>query len=84
MSEDDDVEDLEELTFEEALDRLQTIVDDLESGDLGLEEAMDAFEEGNELAEICRKRLDEAEGKLEELLEEDETVEFEVDEDTEE
>lgn len=78
MSEDDDVEDLEDLTFEEALDRLQTIVDDLESGDLGLEEAMDAFEKGNELAEICRRRLDEAEGKLEELLDDGETVEFEA------
>lgn len=78
MNDETETEDLEDLTFEEALDRLQTIVDDLESGDLGLEEAMDAFEEGNELAEICRQRLDEAEGKLEELLDEGETVEFET------
>lgn len=69
--------DLEGLTFEEALERLQAIVDRLEGGELGLEEAMEAFEEGRRLAEVCRARLDEAEGKLEELLDDGTTAPFE-------
>lgn len=70
-----------DLTFEEALHKLEGIVDRLESGDMGLEDAMAAFEEGHRLARVCRARLEEAEGKLEELLESGETAPFEVEDD---
>jgi len=68
---------MEELGFEEALKRLEAIVTKLEEGNLLLEEALQAFEEGVRLARICSKRLEEGEKKISVLLrsEEGELVE---------
>ena len=55
-------------SFEESLKKLQTIVDQLEEGDLGLEESLKLFEEGVSLSAACKKELDEAEGKVEMLI----------------
>ncbi len=57
-----------EIEFEVALKKLETIVDNLEGGDLTLEEALKQYEEGVRLAEICSKRLSEAEKKVEVLM----------------
>jgi exodeoxyribonuclease VII small subunit len=54
--------------FEECLQRLEKIVDELEKGDLPLEQALKLFEEGMELSNSCRKELESAEGKVEILL----------------
>ena len=54
--------------FEECLQKLETIVDELEKGNLPLEQALKLFEEGVELSNACRKELDEAEGRVEILL----------------
>ena len=54
--------------FEECLQRLEKIVNELEKGDLPLEQALSLFEEGIELSNSCRKELDSAEGKVEILL----------------
>lgn len=54
--------------FEECLQRLETIVQQLERGDLPLEQALKLFEEGVELSDSCRRELEEAEGKVEILL----------------
>ena len=54
--------------FEECLDRLDKIVQELEKGDLPLEKSLVLFEEGMQLSSACRKQLDEAEGKVEILL----------------
>ncbi len=54
--------------FEQCLDRLEKIVDELERGDIPLERALTLFEEGMQLSSSCRKELDEAEGKVEILL----------------
>ena len=54
--------------FEESLERLESIVKDMERGDLPLEQSLTLFEEGMELSTTCRKELDEAEGKIEILL----------------
>lgn len=51
----------EELTFEEAMARLEATVARLESGNLTLEEAVALYEEGMRLARICNQRLDAAE-----------------------
>ena len=59
---------MEELGFEEAMKRLEAIVDRLEEGNLLLEEALQAFEEGVRLARICSKRLEEGEKKISMLL----------------
>jgi exodeoxyribonuclease VII small subunit len=55
-------------SFEESLKKLQAIVDQLEEGDLGLEESLKLFEEGVSLSAACKKELDEAEGKVEMLI----------------
>ena len=54
--------------FEEAMKGLESVVERLESGEIPLEESIRLFEEGMKLSEICRKRLDEADRKIEILL----------------
>lgn len=57
-----------EKKFEAALARLEEIVSELESGELGLEQSLKLFEEGIRLSRICSARLEEAERKVEVLL----------------
>ncbi len=54
--------------FEECLQRLEKIVNELEQGEVPLEQALKLFEEGIQLSNSCRKALEEAEGKVEILL----------------
>lgn len=54
--------------YEEAISRLDEITQKLEKGELTLEEALTLFEEGIKLTKICSKILDEAEGKIEILI----------------
>lgn len=54
--------------FEECLQRLEQIVSQLEKGDIPLEQALGLFEEGIQLSNSCRKELEDAEGKVEILL----------------
>ncbi len=57
-----------EKKFEAALARLEEIVQELEKGDLPLEQSLKFFEEGIKLSRICSKRLEDAERKVEILL----------------
>lgn len=54
--------------FEECLQRLEKIVQELEKGDIALEKSLGLFEEGMTLSAACKKELSEAEGKVEILL----------------
>jgi exodeoxyribonuclease VII small subunit len=54
--------------FEDSLQRLEKIVAELEKGNVPLEQALKLFEEGVQLSALCRKELEEAEGKVEILL----------------
>lgn len=54
--------------FEECLQRLEDVVNQLERGEVPLEQALKLFEEGVQLSNSCRKELEEAEGKVEILL----------------
>ena len=54
--------------FEVSLQRLEEIVDELEKGNVPLEQALKLFDEGLKLSSSCRKELEEAEGKVEILL----------------
>ena len=56
-----------DLPFEDALGRLEKIVDMLEGGNLSLEDSLKAFEDGVGLARRCARYLDEAERKIETL-----------------
>jgi exodeoxyribonuclease VII small subunit len=53
-----------ELKFEDALKKLEKIVDDLENGELSLDEALKKYEEGIELSRVCAQRLDNAKKKI--------------------
>jgi exodeoxyribonuclease VII small subunit len=55
-------------SFEESLKKLETIVEQLEKGDLTLEDSLKLFEEGIGLSATCKKELDEAEGKVQMLI----------------
>lgn len=54
--------------FEECLERLEKIVQELEKGEVPLEKSLTLFEEGMQLSASCRKQLEDAEGKVEILL----------------
>lgn len=53
-----------EKKFEEAMERLEEIVQSLEGSDLSLEDALKIFEEGVKLISFCSKKLEEAEQKV--------------------
>ncbi len=57
-------------TFEESLKQLEKIVDQLERGDLPLEESIRLFEDGVRLSTSCKQELDAAEGKVQILMKE--------------
>jgi exodeoxyribonuclease VII small subunit len=59
-------------TFESAMKRLGAIVQELESGDLTLDEALKKFQEGIKLSRFCSQRLDETEKKVSILLKDEE------------
>ncbi len=52
------------LSFEQALERLEEIAEQLEQGDVALEETMSLFQEANELNRFCLEKLGKAEEKL--------------------
>ena len=55
------------MTYEEAERELLQIVERLERGDAGLDEALVLWQRGEELYRFCAEQLDTAEGKIEEL-----------------
>ena len=55
-------------TFEDALSRLETLVEEMESGEGTLEQSLDWFEEGMSLIKSCRQELEYAEQKVKELI----------------
>jgi exodeoxyribonuclease VII small subunit len=57
-----------EQKFEDALKRLEEVLEALEHGNLKLEEALKAFEEGVNLVRFCHGKLDEVERRVELLL----------------
>jgi len=59
----------ETLDFEAAMERLEAVVRELESGQVPLERAMALFEEGRKLGDACRAALDNAQARVEKLLE---------------
>ncbi len=58
----------ERLGFEAALKRLEEIVSRMESGDLGLDELVASFEEGQKLVKQCSGKLNEVERRIEVLV----------------
>ncbi len=57
-----------EVKFEEAIKKLEKIVEDLEKGDLSLDEALKKYQDGLEMSRICAQRLDNAKKKIDVLV----------------
>lgn len=55
------------LSFEQAIDKLEDIVEQIESGEVGLEDALKQYEQGQALIKRCRGILDQAEQRIVEL-----------------
>lgn len=58
-------------TFEESLERLEEITREMERGDMSLESSLKKFDEGMKLAEFCGKRLDDAQKRIDILINKD-------------
>ena len=73
-------------TFEQAMEKLEQIVQDLESGEPSLDAAIQKFEEGIKLSKFCSAKLDEMEKKISVLSKNDngEIIENQLDLDSEE
>lgn len=56
------------LKFEEMMKKLEEIVDELESGEMPLDDSLKKYEEGVKLLRLCRKRLDETKRKVDLLV----------------
>ena len=63
-------------SFESAMERLETLVSRMESGDLSLEESLNAFEQGVQLTRFCQDQLKNAELKVQELNSKGEFIEI--------
>lgn len=59
--------DLENITFEDALQKLETIVRDLESGNIKLDDAVEAYEKAMALKKFCEEKLKAAQLKIEKI-----------------
>lgn len=58
-------------SFEQAIDQLEELIEQIESGEIGLEDALKRYEDGTKLIQRCRSILDSAEKKIAELTSED-------------
>ncbi|WP_232696103.1 exodeoxyribonuclease VII small subunit [Brevibacillus daliensis] len=67
-------EQAEELQFEEAMQRLEEVVRQLEEGDVPLEKSIELYQEGVKLSRLCTSKLDDIEAKVIQLLDEDGSV----------
>lgn len=63
-------DDKQTLDFEQSLQQLEALVEAMENGDLGLEESLKAFEKGVALTRACQAALDNAEQRVNLLLQE--------------
>ena len=58
---------MSEIKFEKAMTRLESIIEELERGDLNIDKSLEIFEEGIKMSRVCSKKLNEAEAKIEKL-----------------
>lgn len=67
------------LSFEESLEELETIVHNLENGDIPLDEAIDEFKNAMELVKVCNEKLNSAEESIAKIVKENgDLIDFNV------
>lgn len=68
---------MENLSFEESLEKLEEIVNKLETGDIPLDDAIDEFNNAMQLVKICNEKLESAEESIAKIVKDNgEVVEF--------
>ncbi len=67
MTKENEIKDIAALSFEQALDQLEKIVNDLERGDVALDESIKTYERGEALKRHCATLLQAAEDKVEKI-----------------
>ena len=68
---------MEDLSFEESLDKLEEIVKKLETGEVPLDDAIDEFKNAMDLVKVCNEKLNSAEETIAKIVQEnDEIIEF--------
>ena len=67
MTKENKADDLDSMSFENAIKELEAIVEELEGNEISLDDAVSAYERGAKLKNICQKRLDEARLKVEKI-----------------
>jgi len=60
--------DISQMSFEQALQALEKVVRDLESGEVPLDRSIDLYEQGEELRRHCQARLDAAQARIEKIV----------------
>lgn len=68
---------MKEMSFEENMSKLEKIVQELEKGDLNLDDSISKFEEGIKLSKECNKMLEDAEKKITILLKNEDKIDEE-------
>ena len=72
---------MENLTFEESLEKLEEIVNKLENGDIPLDDAIEEFKKAMDLVKICNDKLNTAEESIAKIVQENgEIIDFNVSE----
>ena len=56
---------IDTMTFEEAMNELEKLVESLDKGDISLDQAISAYDKGSKLKDLCQKKLNEAKMKVE-------------------
>lgn len=69
------------LSFEQAIENLEQIIEQIESGEIGLEDSLSAYEQGMKMITHCRSILSKAETKIEELTVNDQSINTDSDDD---
>ena len=70
----------ETITFEQAIEELENIINRLEKGDVPLDETIKLYEKGSELKDFCEKKLESAEVKIQKINEKTKTKEITLEE----
>ena len=68
----------ENITFEQAIEELETIINRLEEGDVPLDETIKLYEKGSELKDFCEKILKSAEVKIQKINQKTKTNEISI------
>jgi exodeoxyribonuclease VII small subunit len=66
---------MKNISFEEAMERMEEIIKSLEGGELELDKSLEIFEEGIKMYRYCTKKLEEMEGRVKVIMQQEDALE---------